>query len=137
MIGAKLKPPQRRVAGVPGAKRLVLDGSRSPRRRFIGVTLSDVSLAVRAGEIVGVAGVAGNGQNELMEALSGERTAARADAVMLDGKAAGRTRCRRAPRARHLLRAGGAQRSRRGPRHDAHRECRAHRLKRRSCCAPA
>jgi simple sugar transport system ATP-binding protein len=32
-----------------------------------------LSLAVRAGEIVGVAGVSGNGQRELMEALVGQR----------------------------------------------------------------
>jgi general nucleoside transport system ATP-binding protein len=37
--------------------------------------LRDVSLQVRAGEIVGVAGVAGNGQRELAEALTGLRTA--------------------------------------------------------------
>lgn len=35
--------------------------------------LADVSLAVRAGEIVGVAGVSGNGQTELVEILSGMR----------------------------------------------------------------
>jgi general nucleoside transport system ATP-binding protein len=35
--------------------------------------VSDVSLEVRAGEIVGVAGVAGNGQRELVEALMGQR----------------------------------------------------------------
>jgi ABC-type uncharacterized transport system ATPase subunit len=32
-----------------------------------------LSLQVRAGEIVGVAGVSGNGQRELMEALTGQR----------------------------------------------------------------
>jgi len=36
-------------------------------------TLKDVSLEVRAGEIVGVAGVAGNGQSELVEAITGLR----------------------------------------------------------------
>ena len=35
--------------------------------------LKDVAFAVRAGEIVGIAGVAGNGQSELLEALSGIR----------------------------------------------------------------
>jgi ABC-type uncharacterized transport system ATPase subunit len=35
--------------------------------------VSDVSLEVRAGEIVGVAGVSGNGQRELVEALIGQR----------------------------------------------------------------
>jgi len=41
-----------------------------------GVTMvDDVSFSVRAGEIVGIAGVAGNGQSELLEALSGIRRA--------------------------------------------------------------
>ena len=51
-----------------------------------GVTMvDDVSFDVRAGEIVGIAGVAGNGQSELIDAICGIR---RADAgsVMLDGK---------------------------------------------------
>ena len=39
-----------------------------------GIDLKDISLTVRAGEILGIAGVAGNGQAELMEALSGART---------------------------------------------------------------
>jgi ABC-type uncharacterized transport system ATPase subunit len=41
-----------------------------------GVTMvDDVSFDVRAGEIVGIAGVAGNGQSELLEAISGMRRA--------------------------------------------------------------
>ncbi len=39
--------------------------------------LADVSLEVRAGEVVGIAGVSGNGQKELLYALSGEDTRAR------------------------------------------------------------
>ena len=47
-----------------------------------GVTMvDDVSFAVRAGEIVGIAGVAGNGQSELLEVLAGIRTAAAARIV--------------------------------------------------------
>jgi ABC-type uncharacterized transport system ATPase subunit len=51
-----------------------------------GVTMVDnVSFDVRAGEIVGIAGVAGNGQSELIEAISGVRRAV-SGSVMLDGK---------------------------------------------------
>jgi simple sugar transport system ATP-binding protein len=39
--------------------------------RARGVTLDDVSLALRGGEIVGIAGVSGNGQEALADALSG------------------------------------------------------------------
>jgi len=44
-----------------------------------------VSLEVRAGEILGIAGVAGNGQNELVQALTGLRRPA-AGQIMLGGK---------------------------------------------------
>lgn len=51
-----------------------------------GVTMvDDVSFDIRAGEIVGIAGVAGNGQSELLEAISGIRHAV-SGSVMLDGK---------------------------------------------------
>ncbi|MBD0413436.1 ABC transporter ATP-binding protein [Oryzicola mucosus] len=51
-----------------------------------GVTMvEDVSFDIRAGEIVGIAGVAGNGQSELLEAISGVRKAV-SGTVTLDGK---------------------------------------------------
>ncbi|MCO6187289.1 ABC transporter ATP-binding protein [Rhizobium sp. L1K21] len=51
-----------------------------------GVTMvENVSFEVRAGEIVGIAGVAGNGQSELLEAIAGMRSAVQGE-VMLNGK---------------------------------------------------
>ena len=54
-----------------------------------GTRLQEVSLEVRGGEILGIAGVAGNGQDELFAALSGERLAPGEGAVVIDGEAAG------------------------------------------------
>ena len=55
----------------PGAPVLEVDGVTA---RAGGVALVDnVSLTVRAGEIVGIAGVAGNGQTELVEIVAGLR----------------------------------------------------------------
>ncbi len=52
-----------------------------------GVTMvDDVSFELRAGEIVGIAGVAGNGQSELLEAISGIRRAVSGN-VHLNGEA--------------------------------------------------
>ncbi|WP_440983961.1 ABC transporter ATP-binding protein [Shinella sumterensis] len=51
-----------------------------------GVTMvDDVSFDIRAGEIVGIAGVAGNGQSELLEAISGIRRA-KSGTVLLNGR---------------------------------------------------
>lgn len=52
------------------------------------MALAGVAFEARAGEILGIAGVAGNGQNELLEALSGERRT-RADAIVLEGRPVG------------------------------------------------
>ncbi len=55
-------------------------------RDMRGVVMVDkVSFDVRAGEIVGIAGVAGNGQSELIEAIAGTRKA-ESGTVELDGK---------------------------------------------------
>jgi ABC-type uncharacterized transport system ATPase subunit len=54
-----------------------------------GTRLQEVSLEVCGGEILGIAGVAGNGQDELFAALSGERLAPAEGAVVIEGEAAG------------------------------------------------
>ena len=55
-----------------------------------GIDLEQVSLQVRAGEVVGIAGVSGNGQQELLHALSGEDTRAQPAMVQIFGKDVGR-----------------------------------------------
>jgi simple sugar transport system ATP-binding protein len=68
----------------PGEFKLVVEELTVKDSR--GVTMVDnVSFGVRAGEIVGIAGVAGNGQSELLEAISGIRHAV-SGSVLLDGK---------------------------------------------------
>lgn len=44
----------------------------TPAHNTFSVSLKNISFTVKAGEIVGIAGVAGNGQEELLKALSGE-----------------------------------------------------------------
>ncbi|MBC7584359.1 MAG: ABC transporter ATP-binding protein [Tardiphaga sp.] len=51
--------------------------------------LHDVCFRLHAGEILGVAGISGNGQQELLAALSGEDTRVAPNAVLLDGQAIG------------------------------------------------
>jgi simple sugar transport system ATP-binding protein len=78
-------------AETEGPERLKVDHLTLAAGSEFGVTLKDLSLEVRGGEVVGIAGVAGEGQAELMEALTGEILAGRAEAVQIDGKAMGRT----------------------------------------------
>ena len=65
---------------------LQVRGLSLPRQDQFGVDLREVSLEVRAGEILGVAGVSGNGQQELMAALSGEDLRAPAGSIRLFGR---------------------------------------------------
>src|SRR4051812_42422816 len=55
-----------------------------------GVKLDAVTFDLAAGEILGLAGVAGNGQDELFAVLSGEALAAAPDVIKVDGKDIGR-----------------------------------------------
>jgi ABC-type uncharacterized transport system ATPase subunit len=55
-----------------------------------GISLKDISFAVKSGEILGVAGVAGNGQSELLAAISGERLCEDKTAISFPGADIGR-----------------------------------------------
>lgn len=64
-----------RSARQAGAPVLAVAGLSLPASSAFGTTLKDISFSVAAGEILGIGGVAGNGQDELLSALSGERRA--------------------------------------------------------------
>lgn len=89
MIGRRIAAPEWHGQAADAEARLVVDGLSAPATDQFGTSLKDVSVTVRAGEIVGVAGVAGNGQSELLALLSGEQMAPRAEMVVLDGVPAG------------------------------------------------
>jgi simple sugar transport system ATP-binding protein len=67
----------------PGALALAVQGLALPKLNPFGTTLTDIALQVRAGEILGIAGVSGNGQQELLAALSGEDRRAPAGSIRL------------------------------------------------------
>jgi simple sugar transport system ATP-binding protein len=90
MINMDLHAPKRPATAAPDARpRLVLDKLTIRSPYHFGTDLKDISLAIRGGEILGIAGIAGNGQNELMDALSGEIPSGRPGNVVIDGVPAG------------------------------------------------
>ncbi|APE95277.1 ABC transporter ATP-binding protein [Halodesulfurarchaeum formicicum] len=84
MVGREVLMEVEKQAANPGAP--VLEVSNLDVENDRGVpAVRDLSLAVREGEILGIAGVDGNGQAELVEAISGLRTA-ESGSVHLSGK---------------------------------------------------
>ena len=69
--------------------RLILGLKLKNLRQERGASLKEITLSVRRGEILGIGGVAGNGQDELLAALSGEVRVA-PEAVRLAGRPVGR-----------------------------------------------
>jgi simple sugar transport system ATP-binding protein len=84
MIGAEPPQLQHREAKL-GEVVLQVSGLTVPKEDQFGMNLTDIGFEVRAGEIVGIAGVSGNGQQELMSALSGEDVRAPANSIRLFG----------------------------------------------------
>jgi simple sugar transport system ATP-binding protein len=87
MVGATLTPPERK-ATAKGEIVLGVTGVSVASPIPFGTSLKDVSFTVARGEVLGIAGVAGNGQDELLLALSGELKTA-PDQVRVNGHAAG------------------------------------------------
>jgi simple sugar transport system ATP-binding protein len=84
MVGREVLLRVEKGVAAPGG--VMLSVRRLSIRAGAALALDDVSFDVRAGEIVGVAGVEGNGQSELIEAIAGLIDPARvAGEVSLDG----------------------------------------------------
>jgi general nucleoside transport system ATP-binding protein len=83
MVGGELPSPETRESTVRDEVVLAVEGLtvRSPDGRAV---LDDVSFSIRAGEVLGIAGVEGNGQAELVEAIMGLRPASAGRVVLAD-----------------------------------------------------
>jgi ABC-type uncharacterized transport system ATPase subunit len=84
-----LAPTPRPLAPSSAPPRLVLDRLTIRSPHHFGTDLKAISLSLKGGEILGIAGIAGNGQSELMDALSGEILAGKPESIVIDGVPAG------------------------------------------------
>jgi simple sugar transport system ATP-binding protein len=90
MIGKDLPVCQHGAPAEGGEVRLRLAGLSHASDDPFGVDLQDVHLDVHSGEIVGIAGVSGNGQRQLLYAISGEEPLTEKFPVQICGVEAGR-----------------------------------------------
>ena len=88
MVGSAFETPARAGRALGDVALQVSDLSVASPSAF-GTSLKGVGFAVQQGEILGLGGVAGNGQDELLGALSGE-ILSRPDAVQLHAQPVGR-----------------------------------------------
>lgn len=89
MIGANLKDISKDSNRLFGATKFAVKNLSLAKAGDFGTALKDISLSVKSGEIFGIAGVAGNGQNELLKALGGESITTQVSAITIDGEALG------------------------------------------------
>ena len=90
MMGEELKAFKQAEKSTLGDIRLEARNLNMIAADPLGISLRDINLAVQAGEVVGIAGVAGNGQDELLTALNGEhRNSSKKDieSIFIEGKA--------------------------------------------------
>ena len=81
MIGRRVESAKGHSAAATSEVRLNVTDLSVRSDEPHGTDISDVSFSVHAGEILGIAGIAGNGQTELMNALSGETGAPQAGTI--------------------------------------------------------
>ena len=112
MVGGEVGAVRSDGAKKLGQPRLVVRNLNFTPDDPHGVKLDGITFELAAGEILGIAGVAGNGQDELFAALSGEALAGNADAIRIDNTRRRPALDHRAAAARRRLRAGGAARPR-------------------------
>src|SRR5438309_2228238 len=89
MVGADIKEVKAAAVRQITVPRLVINDLSLEPDDPHGVRLAHISLELKGGEILGIAGVAGNGQDELFAALSGERLVQDPGTVVIEGQAAG------------------------------------------------
>jgi len=90
MIGTNLTTPRHQDTSKRGPVRLKVHNLSLDSTDQFGVDLNLINFDVKCGEILGIAGVAGNGQVELLEVLSGEQLCTDETHILLEGQPIGK-----------------------------------------------
>jgi general nucleoside transport system ATP-binding protein len=89
MIGSGLPLSRIKKVSERGDEALLITGLTRPAEDPSGTGLNDIHLSVRTGEILGIAGISGNGQQAFLEAVSGEWRATKRLQIQICGVGAG------------------------------------------------
>jgi simple sugar transport system ATP-binding protein len=90
MVGAEVGTVRPHDPSASGEEALAVRGLNLPALNPHDWTLKSIDLSVRKGEVLGIAGIAGNGQSELFAALSGERLSQTPEVIAIGGRPCGR-----------------------------------------------
>lgn len=85
MVGSNVEELTRAAVPASGEALLAVNKANLPAGSPFAIALKDVELSVNAGEIVSIAGVAGNGQSEFFRMVSGEETISPDSALEMRG----------------------------------------------------
>ena len=90
MIGREMPKLEAPKTAPAGDVRLSLTGLEHPAVSRFGTSLRAIDMELRSRQIVGIAGISGNGQRELAALISGETLCARSEMITLMGQPSGR-----------------------------------------------
>ncbi|HEX6345024.1 ABC transporter ATP-binding protein [Umezawaea sp.] len=90
MVGSELPSPETRESTVTDREVLRVEGLALVAQEGTRPVLDGIDLVVRSGEVVGIAGVEGNGQTELVETIMGMRRASSGHVALVDAGGASR-----------------------------------------------
>lgn len=89
MVGSDVSSVKKEQISAKEDILLSVESLSQPAATPFAVALSDINFKISAGEVLGIAGIAGNGQSELFDAISGEVLTAKADTIQIRDKNVG------------------------------------------------
>lgn len=89
MIGKEIPVCSQEEPGLKGKKYLEVSCLSKNKSDQFGTDLNNINFTIDSGEILGIAGISGNGQHELLNAITGEWLTKKPDTIKICGRPAG------------------------------------------------